>query len=325
MLKDIVCICGANEMTRDLVDWSLDAEFWVFNEAAYTGEIDPKRWNYGKPITGAFQMHAPEIWRSDNGGHFDGYYEWLKKKHDYPIWMIDNYQEVPSSVKYPFREIVEFCLENRLVDETGQVIELFTSTMDYMLALAIFQGRKEIRFFGVEAASGTEYERQREGIAFWIGVAVGSGIKIVRQSKSQLLNKPLYGYTGEIMIGRQRFELAASQLEREVIRSQTEMFEAQGKVKAILNALMQTQSQEDAERLQGEFLAALNEAQETVFTYALASGRFGENKRYMAECDKLIEAAGGDRAAEILNSNADTNPSSVAAELVNAEELVNQK
>lgn len=301
-MKDIVVICGANELTRGYIDWELDADFWVFNEAAYTGEVDPARWNYGKRVDVAFQMHVPEIWRSDNGGHFEGYYKWLQEPHPFPIYMLDVFPDVPSSVRYPFHEIVARFLSHLLTNEKDETTELFTSSMEYMVALAIYQGRKEIHFYGVEAASGTEYERQRGGIYFWSGIAIGKGIKIQHHSKSLLFQHKLYGYTGEVMITRQRFELASSQLEREVIRTRTEMFEAQGKVKQALDALMTTTSPEDAPKLQQAFLDALNEAQDKVFENGLLSGRFGENKLYMSECDKLIEAAGGVHAAEILES-----------------------
>lgn len=301
-MKDIVCIIGANEITRGYVDWGLpNADYWVFNEMAYTAEADPNRWNYGKPVTGAFQMHVPEIWRSDNGGHFEGYYEWLQRPHDFPIYMQDHYADVPSSVRYPFDEIVAEFLSGFRNDKE-EIIKVFTSSMEYMVALAIYQGRKEIRFYGVEAASGTEYERQRAGISFWIGLALGKGIKIIRHSRSMLLNSKLYGYTGEVMITRQRFEIASAQLEREVIKTRTEMFEAQGRVKATLDALMATKSQKDAERLQKEFLKALNEAQDKVFENGLLSGRFGENKLYLKECDELIEAAGGVKAQAVLEN-----------------------
>lgn len=301
-MKDIVVICGANELTRGYIDWSLDADFWVFNEAAYTGEADSARWNYGKPVTAAFQMHVPEIWRSDNGGHFEGYYKWLQKEHPFPIYMLDVFPDVPASARYPFHEIVARFLSHLLTNEKDETTELFTSSMEYMIALAIYQGRKEIHIYGVECASGTEYERQRGGVYFWSGLAIGRGIRIQHHSRSLLFQHKLYGYTGEVMITRQRFELASSQLEREVIKTRTEMFEAQGKVKAALNALMQTTSKRDAERLQKEFLEALNEAQNKVFENGLLSGRFGENKNYMAECDRLIEAAGGESARAVLEN-----------------------
>lgn len=300
-MTKIVCICGTNEITRNLVDWTLPADFWVFNESAYVGN-DPTRWTYNKPITGVFQMHVPQIWRSDNGGHYPGYYEkYLKQKQPYPIWMIEKFEDVPSAEPYPKDEITRELLAG-FTDEKNAVIEYYTSSAAYAIALAIYKKYDEIRLFGIEALSGTEYVRQKAGIAFWMALALGRGIKVIRQSRSLLLNETLYGYTGEIMIAKQKFELAAAQLERETKRTETEMFEAQGKTKALLKAMSETQSQSEANKLYDNFLKALNDAQEKVFNYGLLAGRLGENRRYIAECDELINAAGGEMALRALQA-----------------------
>ena len=300
-MKSIVFICGTNKQTRSLVDWSLEytADYWVFNESAYVGDREDNRWTAGKPISAVFQMHMPQIWRSDNGGHYPGYYNWLKEQHPFPIYMQDIYEDVPSSKKYPLEPISGYYLLN-LQRGHKSFENFFTSSAAFAIALAIHLHYTEIHLCGVEMASGTEYARQRDCVSFWLGIAVGRGIKVVLLEESDLFQSKLYGYTGEVVIQRQMFELASTQMSMELKRLETMMFEAQGAVKATMNALSATKSQKDAGRLQQLFFEQLNTAQEAVFAYGVMAGKLAENNRYLAECDELIAASGGKQAAEVL-------------------------
>lgn len=299
--KNIVFICGTNKKTRGLVDWSMDyiADYWVFNESAYVGDREENRWTADKPISAVFQMHMPQIWRSDNGGHYPGYYKWLQEHHSFPVYMQDAYEDVPSSKKYPLDQIARYYLPN-LLRGTKPISDFFTSTAAFAIALAVFLHYTEIHLCGVEMASGTEYVRQRDCVSFWLGIAIGRGIKVVLLEESDLFRSKIYGYTGEVVIQRQMFELASTQMSMELKRLETIMFEAQGAVKATMNALSATTSQDDAAVLQNLFFEQLNNAQEAVFAYGVMAGKLAENNRYLAECDELINAAGGRQAAEIL-------------------------
>jgi len=76
--------------------------------------------------------------------------------------------------------------------------DYFTNTVDYALALAIYQGYTVINLYGINMASPSEYAYQKPGCEYWIGQAMGRGIKVsIQRQYSSLLIAPdckLYGY-----------------------------------------------------------------------------------------------------------------------------------
>jgi hypothetical protein len=289
-----VVIVGTNVATRDLIDWNIDGDYWVFNEVA---ALDwPKR------VDGCFQMHLPPFWRSKKNVNYAKYYEWLKLEHPYPIWMIDTFEDVPSSVKYPKDRIVSELLQG-LTDEKGQIVENFTSSVAYAIAMACLQKRPVIHLYGIEMAAGTEFFRQKAGFYFWCGIALGLGIKIIKHSKSLLFAEPIYGYKGEVMIQRSELELSKAKYDEEASKLQADMFEAQGSLKALLEAMFIAPDQKTAEKLGKVFLDALREAQDLSFKYGQAYGAASENARYIGEVQAMLDAAGGERALETMVIN----------------------
>ena len=100
------------------------------------------------------------------------------------------YEEIPLSKAFPIEECVQ---------KLG--FPYFSNTICYMIAYAILQGAEEIQIFGVNQASSHEYSEERGGVEYWIGQAIGRGIKvIVNGHKSQVLKyKGRYG--GNILYG----------------------------------------------------------------------------------------------------------------------------
>ena len=72
--------------------------------------------------------------------------------------------------------------------------KLFSSTISYEVALAIYEGVERIELFGVNLAGDDEWAYQREGLAYWIGKADGLGIEVWIPEISNMLNMPLYAY-----------------------------------------------------------------------------------------------------------------------------------
>lgn len=298
-----VCICGTNQLTRHLIDFGLDAEYWYQNESISAGDILPEHWTKGKPRHAVFQMHVPPIWRSDNSGKYPGHYDWLKNNNTVPVYMQQHYEDVPASVAYPLEEITQTLLpylwrNDELDFEAAK--PYFTSTTAYMIALAIYKGFQEIRIYGVEMASDTEYVRQRDGVTFWLGVAIGRGINVVLQKRSLLMSGPLYGYTGEVVIQKQTFEMAVNALGQAVEASKTKAVEDKARTQAILDALFSNTDPKTAEKLLKDFLSSLNGAMDAAFDYGVRAGAYAENVRYVQECNKLIDAAGGEQALKAL-------------------------
>lgn len=301
-MNNTICICGTNSITRGLIPWDdPEKDYWVFNESAHVRSAD--QWTAGHRIDGVIQIHVPQIWRSDNGGHYPGYYRWLQQDHPgMLIWMIDQYEDVPCSVKFPKDEIRDRFAPN-FVNENNETIEVFGSTVAYALGLAAWLGYERVELYGVEATSDTEYVRQKAGIAFWIGVLEACGVKVVRQTRSLLLNEPPYGYTGDVAIPKQHFEIAAAQLEPEVRKAEADMAQTFGQVKLLLKAVTELiPSRSDGEVLYDKLIDALNDANTKLLTYGVLGGKLAENQRYHAECVKLVNAAGGEMALKALQA-----------------------
>ena len=88
---------------------------------------------------------------------------------------------------YPLQEVIE-CFG----------VDYFSNTVDYALALAIYEGFTEIHLYGVNMAFESEYEFEKPGVEFWIGQAMGRGIKVVVHGNESTILKTrdgkLYGY-----------------------------------------------------------------------------------------------------------------------------------
>lgn len=100
------------------------------------------------------------------------------------------YEEIPLSQAFPIHECVK---------EFGA--PYFTNTIAFMIAYALLQGVKEIELFGVNQASSGEYFYEKAGVEYWLGIAVGRGVKVtINGDKSEVLaNKARFG--GTLMYG----------------------------------------------------------------------------------------------------------------------------
>ena len=109
------------------------------------------------------------------------------KKLKIPIFLQKVWPEYPNSMKYPLREIV---------DKFG--LTYFSNSVCYMIAYAIYIGVKQIDLIGVNQIGKEEYINEKGGVEFWIGFALGKGLKVkVHGERSMVLKTKsgrLYGY-----------------------------------------------------------------------------------------------------------------------------------
>jgi len=172
---------------------------WSSGPWAPFGEIDVWGLNelHGIPwldvdgCTGWFQMHHKDIFTREL--EHVNHWGWLQEEHPFPIYMLKTYDDVPSSVKYPLREIQKELIHNIYRGEE-KIEKLFSSTIVYQMALALYQGYDRIEFFGIEMLGPGEYSWQREMMGFWTGKADEMGVDIWMPEICALLYQPLYGY-----------------------------------------------------------------------------------------------------------------------------------
>jgi len=128
----------------------------------------------------------------------DKHLEYLQSPHDFPIYMIDEYAECPSAVRYPIEDAIN------LIDGRD---DKFASSFSYMMALAMLQERNPIHVWGFDMGSGTEWFYQRPNAEWWCGSADGRGFDVLVSPFTHITKTAkMYGYNGGQMIDRQVLE-----------------------------------------------------------------------------------------------------------------------
>lgn len=213
--KELVCIVGcADSKGQAPFHRAAEMEFWgVNNLFLHMGHIKWDRW---------FEPHTFE---------FDGTNFIRRGKHDFrgqplpeyiaglaklncPVYMQRVWPQIPNSVLYPLQEV------------KAKLGGYFTNTISYMLAIALLEKFKEIHIYGVDMAQTTEYGQQRPSCEYFIGMAVGLGIKVFIPDEADLLKtRFLYGFeeTQENQFQKKLKNLMASMQTRLNSAAQTEM------------------------------------------------------------------------------------------------------
>ena len=130
-----------------------------------------------------FEMHQPEF--TEDAREPD-YLKFLSSL-TIPVYMIDLRADIPASVRYPIEAAITLA---------GR--DYFTSSISYMIALAMIEGFEEIHLYGINLAIGDEYAYEKPNAEWWIGMALGRGIRVIVPQASSLLKQfARYGYSSE--------------------------------------------------------------------------------------------------------------------------------
>lgn len=151
-------------------------EIWGFSSRA---------WRYPR-ITRWFEIHSLTdlrqqlSWRKPGRRSFRGYLRFMARL-PCPVYMQEPHPQIPTSVPFPVEEVLE------------RFGPCFTSTVSYMVALAIIEGVAEVGLWGIEA-KGQEYAYQRPALRYLLGEARRAGIRITLPPRSTLRvpEKPRY-------------------------------------------------------------------------------------------------------------------------------------
>lgn len=175
-----VAILGTHPRTRDLAPWDdPKIDIWVQNEAGNQSFV--------KRCSAVFQLHVPAIYMNTHNRCDPKHWEWLQQTHDgLSIYMQSLDPLVPNAEQYPLESLIAILGCERF----------FTSTTDYMIALACFLDYERIDLYGIEMETATEYNLQQDSFMYWYGFAQGYGVKVIRHCAEWMFAKPLYGYEG---------------------------------------------------------------------------------------------------------------------------------
>jgi hypothetical protein len=163
-----------------------DAPFYYDDNKVQTWGINSHIMS--RPFDIIFEPHDVEWWLEN----CDKIRTWHKPDHQYrrhidrvnemeiPYLTLKHYPFIPTSKAYPVEDICR---------EFG--VDYFTGGIDYMLAYAIYKKFDKIDIYGVHTVYDDEYDYQKPSLEFWIGVAIGRGIKITVHGSHSLL-RPIY-------------------------------------------------------------------------------------------------------------------------------------
>lgn len=163
--------------------------------------------------------------------------------------------DIPMAVPYPFEEI-EAVLGNANNPEGEPYLR---STIDYMIAQAILEGVDEIRVYGINLATTTEYANQRPSAEYWLGVAHGRGIKLTIPADCTLLNGDMYGPKRKGVITSVRLDTRKQRLEYQAQINDQEYQSANGAVQALQH--VREEFAKVGARLPNGYGAVLNESE----------------------------------------------------------------
>lgn len=168
-----IAICGtAGSSREEIMQQPDDVEMWGLN-LSYKWMPRCDRW---------FEMHDPNIF---TGIFAAEHREWLKNA-PCPVYMQRRFDEFPTSISYPVDAVTE----------GGRYAPYLTSSIAYMVALAVHEGVNEIRLLGVNLATGSEYAYQRAAAEYWCGIAQARGIKVYTPPSCPMFKGPRYGAVG---------------------------------------------------------------------------------------------------------------------------------
>lgn len=272
-MKETVAIIGSHARTRNRFDFTRsDCDVWLFNEALSRPTLpgdseDLKQFQAVRRADAVFQMHVPAVWMNPRNANDPGHFDWLKTQNVCDVYMQEQYPEVPRAVRFPLEEIVA---------HFG--VRFFSSSPEYAIALAVYQGYRRIEIYGIEMETNTEYAYQRVGMAYWIGMARGRGVEVA--AHMSLFDAPLYGYDGKIALDYADIETRLTLLKPQIEAKSGEYSAARIMLERQLGAVADGDNSE-------AIIQAVTAVNQTGFELGVLEGQANENLRYRDKADQM--------------------------------------
>ncbi len=225
-----------DEVRKHFSDPSFD--IWAINELYF--EVD----GLEARANAWFQLHGAEPPTERDPNH-----KQRLAQMKCPVYMWKKHPEIPNSVEYPHPEIIkhfDIFGEGMATDITYENDrQYFNNSISWLVALAIYQGYKEIYIYGVNMAQDqalhSEYQHQRPSVEFYLGWARGAGIKIYLSPQSDiLLCGWQYGRDDSARLMAKLFK-RDEELQHRMNQVRTDMNQFNSNAQAAANALNQFQ------------------------------------------------------------------------------------
>jgi len=290
-----VAIVGTHPRTRELAPYqNKGIDIWAFNSMVVQ-EWMPR-------TTACFDMHKPESYFS----YEDKYKAWLYSKKDELFYTLNSKSEMPDSITYPYNPVCDTLLGNFVRGKNEDPIQYFTSGPCYAIALAIYKGYQRIEFYGIEMESNTEYIYQRDGIAFWLGLAAGRGIKVYIPDECAMFKAPRYGYDDNLTgLDWEFLDAQASALQPKFDEATAKVAAARGRMEAIGNeladAMARGESRESTDVMAQRYQTATNTYEQLIADCANLHGQYMACRNLQLYVGKQMEASGDAHRVIALN------------------------
>jgi hypothetical protein len=174
--KKKVAICGTAPTVRH-APFNND-EFDIWGVAHCTFLMDVTRMDV------IFEIHKKEIYDKDNAPF-----------HRFPnalLYLPELDAKFPNAKKFPLKEILDKYKVNEGFDNARSYM---SSSIPYMICMAIEAGYEEIHMYGIHLLMEEEYFFQRPCVEYYLGLAQGKGIKVFIADGADILSFGyLYGY-----------------------------------------------------------------------------------------------------------------------------------
>ena len=162
-----------------------------------------------------------------------------------------------------------------------------TSSVAYAIALAIHRGYERIELYGAEMETNTEYGHQRQGVAFWVGVAVGKGIEVIHKSDT-FWNQPLYGYEGNTRVEMDHYRQRITHLSEKRAEVEAKHIEFVDAINRLISNFVK-----DYKTDQSQLDALITQAGQTAHDFGMIDGALQSNEQYLERCI-IMQEEGGD-------------------------------
>ncbi len=212
-----VCIVGYAENSRHLAWYDdPDCEIWGVNQL-YRFIPRADRW---------FQIHTNWDDR-DRWAPGTDQVKWLAEC-PIPVYMTDLNPVIPNGVRYPVEQVMAELKTH----------DYFTSSIAFMVALAIAEGFSEIGIYGIDLIIGREYFFEKACVEFYLGIAHARGLSYHLPHGCALLwQSHRYGYQLEPdygFFGLPKLEARKAQLHGQVQRLRDEIYTFEGRINEAL-------------------------------------------------------------------------------------------
>ncbi len=158
-MKKKVAICGTAPTVNNAPFDNLEFDIWGVAHCCFLGDV--------KRMDAIFEIHKKEIWIKDNAP--------FQRFPNAVIYLQEKDKDLPNSETFPVLEILKRYSVNKGFKEESYYM---SSSIPFMIALAIEKGYEEIHVYGIHLLMEEEYFYQRPCCERYLGIAEGKGIKV---------------------------------------------------------------------------------------------------------------------------------------------------